>query len=159
MSEIALRIDGLGKRYRLGLQDNAGGMYRYKSLRDSLGSFSKHPLRSLMGVVSSKPMDEDNSFWALKDVSFEVKMGEVVGIIGRNGAGKSTLLKVLSRITKPTTGRADLFGRVGSLLEVGTGFPSRTLRPRKHLFKRCCLGHGPVRGESQVRRDSSPSAR
>ena len=123
MSDIALRVKGLGKRYRLGPQDSAGGgMYRYKSLRDSLGSLSKYPLRTLRHAVVRKPMDEDNSFWALKDVSFEVKKGEVVGIIGRNGAGKSTLLKVLSRITKPTTGRVDLFGRVGSLLEVGTGF-------------------------------------
>ena len=135
MSDYAIRVEGLGKRYRLGLQDNAaGGMYRYKSLRDSLGGLIKHPVQAARGLMTREPMDEQNSFWALNDVNFEVKRGEVVGIIGRNGAGKSTLLKILSRITKPTTGHIELRGRVGSLLEVGTGFhPELTGRENIYL--------------------------
>jgi lipopolysaccharide transport system ATP-binding protein len=121
-SDLALRVEGLGKRYRIGFQEKSGGRYRYKSLRDSLGGVAKHPVKTMRTALVREPMNEENSFWALKDVNFEVKKGEVVGIIGRNGAGKSTLLKILSRITKPTTGHVALFGRVGSLLEVGTGF-------------------------------------
>ena len=117
MSDIALRVEAVGKRYRLG-PPGGGRYYQYKSLRDSLGGLAKHPLMALR----RDPMNDANSFWALNDVSFEVKKGEVVGIIGRNGAGKSTLLKILSRITKPTKGHVALYGRVGSLLEVGTGF-------------------------------------
>ena len=112
MSDIAIKVDHLGKRYKIG-----GGQAHYKTLRESLMAAAGAPLRWLQGERR-----EDKTFWALDDVSFEVKHGEAVGIIGRNGAGKSTLLKILSRITKPTRGRVELFGRVGSLLEVGTGF-------------------------------------
>src|SRR6201994_1391940 len=133
MSEIALRVEGLGKRYRLGLQENDGGMYRYKSLRDKLTGGIKRPLDTVRKSFIREPMNEENSFWALDDVNFEVKKGEVVGIIGRNGAGKSTLLKILSRITEPTTGSIELYGRLGSLLEVGTGFHPE-LTGRENVF-------------------------
>ena len=120
-SDYAIRVQGLSKRYRIGL-DQSQGHYRYKSLRDSLGGIARRPLQTARGLLKREPMNEQNSFWALDDVSFDVRHGEVVGIIGRNGAGKSTLLKILSRITKPTKGQIELHGRVGSLLEVGTGF-------------------------------------
>src|SRR5262245_11082719 len=124
MSDVAIRVENVGKRYRIGAE-RAG----YKTLRDSLLSTAKAPLRWLQGKRSPAP----EPFWALRDVSFDVRPGEVVGIIGRNGAGKSTLLKVLSRITEPTLGRVELFGRVGSLLEVGTGFHPE-LTGRENIF-------------------------
>ncbi|HEY0084154.1 MAG TPA: polysaccharide ABC transporter ATP-binding protein, partial [Pyrinomonadaceae bacterium] len=108
-----IKVEGLGKRYRIGAQQSP-----YGSLRETLAGAVRAPLRLLQRASS----DAQSTFWAVKDVSFEVQPGEVVGIIGRNGAGKSTLLKLLSRITEPTTGRIELYGRVGSLLEVGTGF-------------------------------------
>lgn len=110
MSNIAIRVEGLGKRYRIGQRQ------QHDTLRDALVSTFER-----LNVQTLKRSNME-TFWALKDVSFEVKHGEVVGIIGRNGAGKSTLLKILARITEPTEGYADLYGRVGSLLEVGTGF-------------------------------------
>ena len=107
MSEVAVRVENLGKRYSLG--DSKSGDFRQ--------TFSQ----AFKRMISRGSSDADE-FWALKDLNFEVRRGETVGIIGRNGAGKSTLLKILSRITDPTTGRFEIDGRVSSLLEVGTGF-------------------------------------
>jgi lipopolysaccharide transport system ATP-binding protein len=112
MSDLAIRVENLCKEYTIGKPKK-----RHNTLRDQL----TYGVTSLFSH-NGRHRPEANSFWALKDVSFEVKEGEVVGIIGRNGAGKSTLLKILSRITVPTEGRAEIYGRVGSLLEVGTGF-------------------------------------
>lgn len=125
----AIRVENLGKKYRV-VQGEPRAAYR--TFREVLTGAALAPLRKLRGRSEEQKAAEE--FWALKDVSFEVQPGEVVGIIGRNGAGKSTLLKVLSRITKPTTGRVDLNGRVGSLLEVGTGFhPELTGRENVYL--------------------------
>ena len=118
-----IRVENLSKRYRIGTRQT------HNSLRDSMAALARAPLKRLR---NGRRMPEE-SIWALKDVNFEVLSGEVIGIIGRNGAGKSTLLKILSRITKPTKGRAYLNGRVGSLLEVGTGFHSE-LTGRENIF-------------------------
>jgi lipopolysaccharide transport system ATP-binding protein len=126
MSDIAIRVENLGKVYRIGAQQE-----RYKTLRDSLAGAVTGYLHRLRNPKSVGR--DENTFWALKDVSFEVKRGEAVGIIGRNGAGKSTLLKILSRITEPTEGRVRLHGRVASLLEVGTGFHAE-LTGRENIY-------------------------
>jgi len=130
MTDIAIRVENLSKQYRIG-----GPQARYKTIRESLTEAVQAPFRRLSSVVRGQSSAVSNeTIWALKDVSFEVNRGEVVGIIGRNGAGKSTLLKILSRITEPTEGRAEIHGRVGSLLEVGTGFhPELTGRENIYL--------------------------
>jgi lipopolysaccharide transport system ATP-binding protein len=131
MTKAAIRVEGLGKMYRIG-----GPVERYKTLRDTLSGavgLAGRRLRGLLGRASGNSQSYE-TIWALRDVSFAVQPGEVVGIIGRNGAGKSTLLKILSRITEPTEGRVEIRGRVGSLLEVGTGFhPELTGRENVYL--------------------------
>ena len=123
MNNIGIRVENLSKRYTLGL-----ARQRYRTLRDEIAD----SVRSLFHRNGRSHREED-TFWALRNISFDVKQGEVIGIIGRNGAGKSTLLKILSRITEPTEGRAKIRGRVSSLLEVGTGFHGE-LSGRENIY-------------------------
>lgn len=119
MSDIAIRIENLGKLYRIGARE------QYKALRDRITDALNSPFRRARSLIlrhKDNLRRESTMFWALKDVSLEIRQGDVVGLIGNNGAGKSTLLKILSRITDPTEGRVEIHGRVASLLEVGTGF-------------------------------------
>src|SRR5437762_3584558 len=117
MSNLVITIENLGKKYRIRHDDEAA-VARYSALRDVIASKFTGLFENRKSKIKSRKSVED--FWALKEVSFEVRQGEVIGIIGRNGAGKTTLLKILSRITEPTEGRVRIKGRVASLLEVGT---------------------------------------
>jgi homopolymeric O-antigen transport system ATP-binding protein len=133
-----IRVEGLSKRYRIGVRRGS-----HETLRETLHEALRAPLKRLRRRYST-----EDSIWALREISFDVTPGEVVGIIGRNGAGKSTLLKVLSRIVEPTAGRVELYGRVGSLLEVGTGFHPE-LSGRENIYL-----NGAILGmkESEIRR-------
>src|SRR5262245_41318231 len=132
MNNTIIQVDHLTKIYHIGRKEDS-----YRTLRDVFSSAVVSPLRRLVakiGKATETTNSKDESIYALRDVSFDVTKGEVVGIIGRNGAGKSTLLKILSRITEPTSGYAEIRGRVGSLLEVGTGFhPELTGRDNIYL--------------------------
>jgi lipopolysaccharide transport system ATP-binding protein len=151
MSDIVIKAESLGKKYTIGHQSNSE---RYDALRDVVMSGASSLWRKTKDLASGRPVVQGDSMeeiWALKDVSFEIRQGEVVGIIGRNGAGKSTLLKVLSRITEPSAGQVTIKGRVSSLLEVGTGFHPE-LNGRENIYLNGAI-LGMTRGEIKAKFD------
>ena len=137
MSDTVIAVEKLSKRYLIGHQ--TAREESYTALRDVIGREARHFARKAADIFRGRQIvqgDELEEFWALKNVNFEVKQGQVVGIVGRNGAGKSTLLKILSRITEPSEGRVLLRGRVAKPPRGRNGFPSRAYRSRKYLSKR-----------------------
>jgi lipopolysaccharide transport system ATP-binding protein len=128
MANLALDIQGIGKRYNIGLEPQ-----KYKTLRESLTKVATAPVRKVRTAFGPSRDEGPGIVWALKDVSFQLQQGQTLGIVGPNGAGKSTLLKILSRITEPTQGFADIYGRVGTLLEVGSGFHNE-LTGRENIY-------------------------
>jgi lipopolysaccharide transport system ATP-binding protein len=126
---LAIRVENLGKQYRIGIAPE-----KYRTLRESIVNVATWPIQRIRRGLAPTGAEQSDTIWALRDVSFTVEQGSVLGVIGRNGAGKSTLLKVLSRVTEPTVGEVEIRGRVGSLLEVGTGFhPELTGRENIYL--------------------------
>src|SRR5580658_8700238 len=128
MAYAAIRTEGIGKQYLLGARSQP-----YQTLRDSLSAWAFAPFRAIRSRRAGARQSKSERFWALKDLSFEIERGDIVGLIGSNGSGKSTLLKILSRITDPTCGRIEIRGRVGALLEVGAGFHPE-LSGRENIF-------------------------
>ena len=136
MNDIAIRVERISKSYTIGSKPRG-----YRTIRDTINSYASGSLRFVRsGLQTKQGRVADEEIWAVKDVSFEVKRGDVVGIIGSNGAGKSTLLKILSRITNPTAGYANIYGRVGALLEVGTGFHPELTGRENVLLNGAILG-------------------
>jgi lipopolysaccharide transport system ATP-binding protein len=137
MSDLAIRVENLSKQYRIGVSQE-----RYRTLREALVDGVTAPIRRLSPAkrLAAANGTASNKIWALRGITFDVRKGQVLGVIGRNGAGKSTLLKILSRVTDPTEGYAEIHGRVGSLLEVGTGFHPELTGRENILLNGAILG-------------------
>ncbi len=144
MTDTVLSVSSLGKSYRIGSSPGRAA----RTFREAIVGFATGPLARIRNGGASGLSEE---FWALRNIDFKVSDGEVVGVIGRNGAGKSTLLKILSGITPPSRGRVEINGRVGSLLEVGYRFSSRTHWPRKRVSERSNPGDASPRNRKEVR--------
>ncbi len=146
MADVVISIEEIGKRYLLGAHAR-----QYRTIRETLSSLVHAPIRAIQARRRGEARHKEESFWALNNLSFNIKRGDVVGLIGSNGSGKSTLLKILSRITEPTCGAVEVHGRVGALLEVGAGFHPE-LTGRENIFLNAAI-LGMTHGETQQRFD------